>query len=183
MITPGGRRVRTAGLSWLSVHPAHRRRGLMTTMMHDHFTRCLERGEAVSALYAMEAEIYSRFGYGMASQTVKASIPRGSRMWPVAGADALTVRLERADFDAHDRLVADLQAKAHPPGDHPEPGGFGAQRALHRPCRQPPRLREVAHRHRGGRGRARRVRVLPSQAGLRASAFTTASARCASTAP
>ncbi|MFV0284921.1 MAG: enhanced intracellular survival protein Eis, partial [Demequina sp.] len=125
MITPGGRRVRTAGLSWLSVHPAHRRRGLMTTMMHDHFTRCLERGEAVSALYAMEAEIYSRFGYGMASQTVKASIPRGSRMWPVAGADALTVRLERADFDAHDQLVADLQAKLTRPATILNPVGSG----------------------------------------------------------
>ncbi|WP_159449575.1 enhanced intracellular survival protein Eis [Demequina sp. NBRC 110057] len=125
MVTPGGRRVPTAGLSWLGVHPAHRRRGLMTTMMHDHFARCLERGEAVSALYAMEAEIYSRFGYGMASQTVKASIPRGSRMWSVDGADDLTVRLERADFDTHDQLVADLQAKLTRPATILNPVGSG----------------------------------------------------------
>ena len=65
MIVPGARRVSTAGLSWLGVHPAHRRRGLMTAMMHDHFSRSIARGEAVSALYAMEAAIYSRFGYGM----------------------------------------------------------------------------------------------------------------------
>lgn len=125
MVTPGGRRVPTAGLSWLGVHPSHRRRGLMTAMMHDHFARCIERGEAVSALYAMEAEIYSRFGYGMASQTVKASIPRGSAMWKVDGADELTVRLERADFDQHDQLVADLQAKLTRPATILNPVGSG----------------------------------------------------------
>lgn len=125
MVTPGGRRVPTAGLSWLGVHPSHRRRGLMTSMMHDHFRRCLDRGEAVTALYAMEAEIYARFGYGMGAQTVKASIPRGPRMWAVDGVDELTVRLERADFDAHDQLVTDLQAKLTRPGTILNPEGSG----------------------------------------------------------
>lgn len=125
MVTPGGRRVPTAGLSWLGVHPAHRRRGLMTTMIHDHFSRCIERGEHVSVLYAMESEIYARFGYGMGAQTVKASIPRGARMWHVDGAEHLTVRLERADFDKHDQLVADLQAKLTRPGTVLNPVGSG----------------------------------------------------------
>src|SRR5690554_1493180 len=125
MVTPGGRLVPTAGLSWLGVHPSHRRRGLMTAMMHDHFRRCLERGEVVTALYAMEAEIYARFGYGMGAQTVKASIPRGPRMWSVPGTEDLTVRLERADFDAHDQLVTDLQAKLTRPGTILNPEGSG----------------------------------------------------------
>ncbi|WP_061964155.1 GNAT family N-acetyltransferase [Demequina aurantiaca] len=125
MITPGGRRVSTAGLSWLGVHPAHRRRGLMTTMIHDHFARSIARGEHVSVLYAMESEIYSRFGYGMGAQTVKASIPRGPRMWHVDGTEELTVRLERADFDQHDQLVADLQAKLERPGTILNPVGSG----------------------------------------------------------
>lgn len=125
MITPGGRQVPTAGLSWLGVHPSHRRRGLMTEMMHDHFRRCLDRGESVTALYAMEAEIYARFGYGMGAQTVKASIPRGPRMWSVKGADELTVRLERAEFDAHDELVTELQAKLTRPGTILNPEGSG----------------------------------------------------------
>lgn len=116
MVVPGGRRVPTAGLSWLGVHPGHRRRGLMTTMIHDHFERSLARGEAVSVLYAMEAPIYARFGYGMGSQTVKAEIPRGAKMWDVDGSDDLTVRLERASFDQHDELVAGLQARLTRPG-------------------------------------------------------------------
>ncbi|MDN4479250.1 GNAT family N-acetyltransferase [Demequina sp. SYSU T00039] len=116
MVVPGGRRVPTAGLSWLGVHPGHRRRGLMTTMIHDHFERSLARGESVSVLYAMEAPIYARFGYGMGSQTVKAEIPRGAKMWDVDGADELTVRLERASFERHDALVAGLQARLSRPG-------------------------------------------------------------------
>ncbi len=125
MVVPGGRRVRTAGLSWLGVHPAHRRRGLMTTMIHDHFERSLARGEHVSVLYAMESEIYSRFGYGMGSQTVRAEIPRGPRMWKVDGVDELTVRLERADFDKHDQIVSDLQAQLTRPGTVLNPVGSG----------------------------------------------------------
>lgn len=125
MITPGGLKVPTAGLSWLGVHPAHRRRGLMTTMIHDHFTRCIARGEHVSVLYAMESEIYARFGYGMGAQTVKASIPRGPRMWHVDGTEHLTVRLERANFDQHDQLIADLQAKLERPGTILNPVGSG----------------------------------------------------------
>jgi predicted acetyltransferase len=125
MPTPGGRRVPTAGLSWLSVHPQQRRRGLMTQMMHDHFSRCLERSEVVSALYAMEAEIYARFGYGMGAQTVTAEIPRGAKMWHVDVVEGLALRLERANFDDHDQLVADLQAKLTRPGTVLNPVGSG----------------------------------------------------------
>jgi predicted acetyltransferase len=46
-------------------------------------------------------------------------------MWKVEGADELTVRLERADFDAHDELVADLQAKLTRPGTILNPVGSG----------------------------------------------------------
>ncbi|PKQ25214.1 MAG: hypothetical protein CVT64_10945 [Actinobacteria bacterium HGW-Actinobacteria-4] len=125
MITPGARRVPTSGLSWLGVHPSHRRRGIMSTMVRDHFERCIDQGLHVSVLYAMESEIYARFGYGLGSQTVRAEIPRGARMWPVEGADDLTVRLERADFAKHDQLVADLQAKLTRPGTVINPVGSG----------------------------------------------------------
>ena len=125
MVVPGGRTVPTAGLSWLGVHPAHRRRGLMTSMIHDHFTRSIARGEAVSVLYAMEAPIYARFGYGMGSQTVKAEIPRGAKMWHVDGSEDLTVRLERASFADHDALVTGLQARLTRPGTVQTPAGSG----------------------------------------------------------
>jgi predicted acetyltransferase len=125
MTTPGARRVPTSGLSWLGVHPMHRRRGIMSTMVRDHFDRCAAQGLHVSVLYAMESEIYARFGYGLGSQTVRAEIPRGSRMWPVEGVEDLTVRLERADFAKHDQLIADLQAQLTRPGTVLNPVGSG----------------------------------------------------------
>src|SRR5690606_8081233 len=56
-----GARIPISGLTWVSVHPGHRRRGLLSAMINDHFARSLGRGEAVSALWASEMTIYGRF--------------------------------------------------------------------------------------------------------------------------
>lgn len=125
MVVPGGSTVRCAGLSWLGVHPTHRRRGIMSAMVRDHFERSRARGEHVSVLYAMESEIYARFGYGLASHTVKAEVPRGAKLWSVAGTDHLTVRLERADQASHDELVTHLQSQLTRPGTVRAPEGSG----------------------------------------------------------
>ena len=124
MTVPGGR-VATAGLSWVGVHPAHRRRGILRSMITDHFEQCREAGEAVSALYATGPEIYARFGYGLGSQTVKAQIPPGLALRDVPGSDDLTVRLERADFDKHDALVQSIQDQLSRPGTIIAPEGSG----------------------------------------------------------
>ncbi len=124
MVVPGGR-VPTAGLSWVGVHPMHRRRGVLRRMMGDHFARCRERGELVSALYATQAAIYTRFGYGLGSHTVKARIPHGAKLRKVAGSDALTVRIERADFDTHDAVVQSVQDRLTRPGTVITPEGSG----------------------------------------------------------
>ena len=73
-----GARTPVSGLTWVSVHPGHRRRGLLRTMIDDHFRRSLARGEAVSALFAAEPGIYGRFGYGLAAQDLRLKIPRGA---------------------------------------------------------------------------------------------------------
>ncbi len=124
MTVPGGR-VPTAGLSWVGVHPAHRRRGILRAMMRDHFARCRGRGEHVSALYATQAAIYTRFGYGLGSQTIRAKIPHGAKLRKVAGSEDLTVRLERADFATHDAIVQGIQDRITRPGTVLTPKGSG----------------------------------------------------------
>lgn len=111
---PGGRTA-VAGLTWVGVHPAHRRRGLLRAMIHDHVERSLARGEAVSALYAAEPAIYGRFGYGLAAYDVRLTVPRGAALRPVAGADAVRVRLERVEA-RHSELVHTLHAGVDRPG-------------------------------------------------------------------
>lgn len=65
---PGGAQAPMAGLTIVTVRPTHTRRGVLTTMMHEHFRRAHERGEYLGGLWASEAPIYGRFGYGPAIQ-------------------------------------------------------------------------------------------------------------------
>ena len=111
-----GSRTRVSGLTWVGVHPGHRRRGLLRSMISEHFTRSLERGEGVSALFAAEAPIYGRFGYGLAAQDLRLTIPRGAVLRDVPGTEALRVRLERIDIDRHGPLVQRVHAAVDRPG-------------------------------------------------------------------
>jgi predicted acetyltransferase len=63
---PGGS-LPTAGVTWVGVMPTHRRRGALREMMVRTLRDAHERGEPLAALYASEAPIYGRFGYGLAS--------------------------------------------------------------------------------------------------------------------
>ncbi|WP_454084971.1 GNAT family N-acetyltransferase [Georgenia sp. Marseille-Q6866] len=98
---PGGKRLPAAGLTWVGVHPGHRRRGLSRAMLHAHLRRSRERGEVLSVLNAAESGIYGRYGYGIASHRVSLSLSRGAGLRAVAGADALVVELENLDPAYH----------------------------------------------------------------------------------
>src|SRR5260370_29630576 len=54
----------------------HRRRGLLTAMMRRQLDDMRERGEPLAALYASEAPIYGRFGYGLATYQASVGIER-----------------------------------------------------------------------------------------------------------
>ena len=100
-----GSSVPCAGLTWVAVRPDHRRRGLLSSMLSTHFDRSLARGEPVSALFAAEAAIYGRFGYGSAAADLHLTLARGAGLRAVPGSAELELRLETADPAAHDDLV------------------------------------------------------------------------------
>lgn len=56
-----------AGVTMIAVLPSHRRRGILSALIRRQFADARDRGEAVAALFASEAGIYGRFGYGPAS--------------------------------------------------------------------------------------------------------------------
>src|SRR5215217_3140176 len=67
MAVPGGV-VPTAGITWITVAPTHRRRGLLTAIMRRQLDEVHAAGrEPVAALWAAESSIYGRFGYAPAS--------------------------------------------------------------------------------------------------------------------
>ena len=65
-----------AGVTWVTVAPTHRRRGVLSAMMRRQLTELHEQErEPVAALWASEAPIYGRFGYGLATTRAELSGP------------------------------------------------------------------------------------------------------------
>ncbi len=64
---PGGAVVPMAGTTVITVQPTHRRRGILRDLMGRHLDEVAERDEALAGLWASEAGIYGRFGYGQAT--------------------------------------------------------------------------------------------------------------------
>ena len=78
LAVPGGV-VPAAAVTLVGVLPTHRRRGLMSTLMRRQLADVHEAGrEAVAALWASEAVIYGRFGYGLATIATKLDVARRS---------------------------------------------------------------------------------------------------------
>ncbi|MFL5964951.1 MAG: GNAT family N-acetyltransferase [Gaiellaceae bacterium] len=93
---PGGE-LPAAGVTWVTVLPSHRRRGILTQFMRHQLDDVHERGEPLAILWASEAVIYGRFGYGVAAPTLALNADR-SRFALRSDADAAgTVRLVGAD--------------------------------------------------------------------------------------
>jgi predicted acetyltransferase len=87
-----------AGVSFVTVLPTHRRRGILSALMRRQLTELSESGEPVAALFASESAIYGRFGYGTASEHLSVRIPRGEgTLRPAAAAAASQVRLRLAE--------------------------------------------------------------------------------------
>ncbi|WP_061960580.1 GNAT family N-acetyltransferase [Demequina flava] len=116
MQVPGGHQIPTSGLTWVGVHPGHRRRGLLRDMIDDHFERSLGRGEAVSILIAAETEIYQRFGYGLATSDIQMELGRSVGLRDFPGADALIVEIDTANVDRHGDTMRAVQARQTRPG-------------------------------------------------------------------
>jgi predicted acetyltransferase len=115
---PGGR-LPAAGVTYVGVAPTHRRRGLMTAMMRHQLDDIRDRGEPLAVLWASEAVIYGRFGYGVATRRLGIEIDRvDARLRADLPYDD-TVSLHRSNID-------DVQAAilAVDSGVAPRPGTF-----------------------------------------------------------
>jgi predicted acetyltransferase len=73
-LTVPGAFLPTAGVTWVGVLPSHRRRGILRGFMSRLAQDAREHGEPLAALYASEAAIYGRFGYGNAAPSVALNV-------------------------------------------------------------------------------------------------------------
>jgi len=77
LTVPGGRALPAGGVTWVSVLPSHRRRGVLSSMMARQLADVRDRGEPLAVLWASEAAIYSRYGYGRAMWHADFALHRG----------------------------------------------------------------------------------------------------------
>ncbi len=89
---PGGALMPAGAVSWISVLPTHRRRGVLSGMMAALHDDSRERGEPASILTASESSIYGRFGYGVATWRFGMSVERAHAQFAHELADDGRVR-------------------------------------------------------------------------------------------
>ncbi|HEY0166049.1 MAG TPA: GNAT family N-acetyltransferase [Jatrophihabitans sp.] len=75
MTVPGGA-LPVPGVTWVSVSPLHRRRGVLRALMDRQVRDFAAAGVPAAILTASEGGIYGRFGYGPASSTRRTVIDR-----------------------------------------------------------------------------------------------------------
>jgi predicted acetyltransferase len=97
-MTVPGDVVAMAGVTAVSVLPSHRRRGILSGLMRRLLADARDRGEAVAALFASEAVIYGRYGFGIATAELDLEIRRGEGvMLAEQGGAGRAVRLRIAE--------------------------------------------------------------------------------------
>jgi len=74
---PGHRTLPAAGVTWVSVLPSHRRRGVLSSMMRQQLDDVRDRGEPLAVLWASESVIYPRYGYGRSMWHTDFTLHRG----------------------------------------------------------------------------------------------------------
>ena len=104
-----------AGISAVSVLPAYRRRGILSSLMRRQLADLRAGKEAVAALFASEPGIYGRYGYGIASMHARFTVRRGEgRMMPLAQAQDAAVRLRAAEPEPARAELAKVHEQAVP---------------------------------------------------------------------
>ncbi|MCC6624947.1 MAG: GNAT family N-acetyltransferase [Deltaproteobacteria bacterium] len=110
---PGGR-APMSGLTMVTVRPTHRRRGILRALIDAHLEAARAHGDPVSGLWASEATIYGRFGYGVAAESDALTISDARDTLALGRTlDELTI-IDTATAPAAVRPIYDRVARARP---------------------------------------------------------------------
>jgi predicted acetyltransferase len=111
MAVPGAT-VPTAHVTMVAVAPTARRRGVLTRFMTQQFADMQAAGEPIAALWASEARIYQRFGYGLAARRISMTIDTLEVRMKEPTADPGSLR--QAASSEVPKLLADLYGQVYP---------------------------------------------------------------------
>jgi len=96
LTVPGQEMLPAAGVTFVAVLPTHRRRGVLSSLMRRQLADVRDRAEPLAILWASEAVIYGRYGYGRASWQLGFTLRRGEG--GLAGAAASLAAAARSDL-------------------------------------------------------------------------------------
>ena len=119
-LTVPGATLPAAGVSHVAVLPTYRRRGVLSSLMRRQLADVRDRAESLAILWASEATIYGRYGYGRASWHLSYTVRRGEGAvrgvhGGVPGPGGLRLRLaEPADARAELSKVYDCVLPVRP---------------------------------------------------------------------
>ncbi|MGI8794273.1 MAG: GNAT family N-acetyltransferase [Acidimicrobiales bacterium] len=123
---PGLRTEPCAGVTYVSVLPTHRRRGVLSGMMRHQLADIRERGEVVASLLASESVIYGRFGYGLATRASERRIDRRHTQIRAELDREVAGRVRLLDADDARKVLPDVhdRSRAQQPGDMSRTDGW-----------------------------------------------------------
>jgi predicted acetyltransferase len=131
LTVPGGVAVPCAGITSVATLPTHRRRGIGRALMQRQLEDLRERGDPVAYLWASEAAIYPRYGYGTGAMSGTFKIRRGQTAFLREVETQGRIRL--AERDEALKVVGEIYERIRPtrPGMIDRPGAWPEYRFHH----------------------------------------------------
>ncbi|TXL87708.1 GNAT family N-acetyltransferase [Streptomyces sp. IB2014 016-6] len=108
---PDGSQTPCGGIRWVSTLPTHRRRGVLSTMVRHQLDEFRERGETVAALWASQATVYSRYGFGLATTSIDSTVTPQAPFLPGIEHDAINYLHETAEHGLPTESLASVYAQ------------------------------------------------------------------------
>ena len=110
-------------ITWVTVRPTHRRRGLLRSMMTANLAKAAEAGYPFAALTVTEGSIYRRFGFGAATWYNEVEVDTRAGF-------AMAVEPDRRVEMVDPHVLRDLGPQLYERFQHMSPGATGRQRVL-----------------------------------------------------
>jgi predicted acetyltransferase len=119
---PSSGHIDVSAITNVSVLPTHRRRQLLTRLMHSELERSWSEGLAANVLISSESTIYGRFGFGMATDACTWTIDAKSALFRRERSGAV----ELVDSDTFIRLAPEIyeSARLRHPGSLGRSAGY-----------------------------------------------------------
>ncbi len=109
----GNAEVASGMLTWATVRPSHKRRGLLRNLLEMNVYQLAQQGLPLVLLTASDARIYERFGFERVVDALKVQVEPGLELRDSAKERIDEYRIEWIDRGSIERVTTEIYARAH----------------------------------------------------------------------